>query len=63
MLTLFVDITKIILQFVMFLLQCDAYTYYHTNLAQGAMKEDRCDFSDELVTKKQILRTVLKNLR
>ena len=52
MLTLFVDITRTILQFVMFLLQCDAYTYCHTNLAQGAMKEDRCDFSDELVTKK-----------
>ena len=63
MLTLFVDIIKNKLQFLMFLLQYDAYTYCHTNLAQGAMKEDRCDFSDELVTKEKILRTVLKNLR
>ena len=58
MLTLFVDITKIILQIVMFLFQCElicqlyngTLTYCHTNLVQGTMKEDRCDFSDELVT-------------
>ena len=31
-------------------LQWDPYTYCHTNLAQGTTKEDRCDFSDELVT-------------
>ena len=32
-------------------LQRDPYTYCHTNLAQGTTKEDRCDFSDEIVTK------------
>ena len=33
-------------------LQRDPYKYCHTNLAQGTTKKDRCDFSDELVTKK-----------